>query len=710
MKKTILVLCVATSLVAHAKNLYVIKDNLNAAFPYTSWSTAAINIQDAVNAATAGDTVFVDNGVYDSGSTVTPGYAAENRVVITKNITVHGMSKTGVIISGEDLFSRVRCVYMTAGSLENITLKNGGTQNSGDNRYDQSGGGAYLVYEAQLTDCVITNCSAAKDGGGVYGGEIVDCSILGNTASSHGGGSFSGTLTNCIFSGNSATYGGGSAQGTLTDCSFSENLANYGGGSALGTLTDCTFSENLATSWGGGSYYGSLTYCVFSGNSASYGGGSSYGELTDCTFSGNSATNGGGGNYKGTLTECTLSENSASTGGGSDNGILTNCTLSNNSATDGGGNYGGTLTACLLTANSASHNGGGTSSGTLTRCTLSRNFASNQGGGTAGGNLTECSIMNNTSDTRGGGCYNSVLSRCIISENKADGSGGGIYGYSSGSSATNCIIIGNSAIWGGGSYGDVILHNCTIKGNRASNDGGGCHAGTLYNCIIVDNHADGNGNNLFTPSSIISSCSPDLTPGSQGITNAPNFADVLLHLRSDSPCIDSGVQQGPIGPDFDGLFRPLDGNADGFNYIDMGAHEYASAHVDTDADGLSDAEEVQTYGTDLSNPDTDGDGRTDGDEVAMGFSPTYDEAPAIAQGEDNVINNPADHDLYTSTSIQDLNMGHLMLQVSNNTMNLSLQIQQSATPGSNDWNNVGTPAQWSIPADADTDFFRVQAE
>lgn len=43
--------------------------------------------------------------------------------------------------------------------------------------------------------------------------------------------------------------------------------------------------------------------------------------------------------------------------------------------------------------------------------------------------------------------------------------------------------------------------------------------------------------------------------------------------------------------------------------------------VDTDADGLMDKTEVETYKTDPKNPDTDKDGFKDGYEVRRGYNP-----------------------------------------------------------------------------------------
>ena len=48
---------------------------------------------------------------------------------------------------------------------------------------------------------------------------------------------------------------------------------------------------------------------------------------------------------------------------------------------------------------------------------------------------------------------------------------------------------------------------------------------------------------------------------------------------------------------------------------------YAKAIVDSDHDGLSDADELSIHNTNPTLPDTDGDGTNDGDEVRAGTNP-----------------------------------------------------------------------------------------
>ena len=60
----------------------------------------------------------------------------------------------------------------------------------------------------------------------------------------------------------------------------------------------------------------------------------------------------------------------------------------------------------------------------------------------------------------------------------------------------------------------------------------------------------------------------------------------------------------------------LDTDGDGLSDADeINIHGTNPNDPDTDADGLNDGDEVNTHGTDPLDPDTDGDGLTDGDEV-----------------------------------------------------------------------------------------------
>ena len=69
LRLTVLILLLAVSNLSAATH-YVSLESRNPAPPYTNWTTAAHVIQDAVNAAVAGDTVLVTNGVYAVGATV----------------------------------------------------------------------------------------------------------------------------------------------------------------------------------------------------------------------------------------------------------------------------------------------------------------------------------------------------------------------------------------------------------------------------------------------------------------------------------------------------------------------------------------------------------------------------------------------------------------------------------------------------------------
>ncbi len=212
--------------------------------PFTSWTDAATNIQDAIEAASAGDVVWVTNGVYATGGKVMAGDLT-NRVVIDKALTVQSVNGWAVTtIEGARDFvnvsaTAVRGVWMTNGAvLRGFTVRDGQSRSVGDADTLRSGGGVWCsTTNATIVDSVIRENASAQAGGGCYRGRLENCLVLGNQ-SFNGGGVFGSTVVNSAIVSNSASSsGGGAYQSALTNCTVTFNSASMNGGGTASSLT-----------------------------------------------------------------------------------------------------------------------------------------------------------------------------------------------------------------------------------------------------------------------------------------------------------------------------------------------------------------------------------------------------------------------------------------------------------------------------------------
>ena len=299
---------------------YVAQNGQAPSGTFTSWDTAASNIQDAVNVAYTNSTVWVGAGRY-TASTSSVDYAGTNVVYINRALTLRSSNSApgDSIIDGQGSNRGIAIVY--GSSTTNLFVVNGFT---------------------------ISNCSAnvtsALTSARCYGGGILFLPSSGVT--------WTGVVQNCVICNNSVGPGSG----------YDFGGGIFGGATVSGRyfllVTNCIIRDNLNyKGWGGGLYAGAyggtmVHSCLFENNSAISGGGclGNYSTFINCIFRNNAATgtvsNVGGGGVKGgynTFTNCLGYYNTAAYGGGfswSDNNgplYFYCCTIVSNRSLYGGG-------------------------------------------------------------------------------------------------------------------------------------------------------------------------------------------------------------------------------------------------------------------------------------------------------------------------------------------------------------------------------------
>lgn len=233
-------------------------------------------LQDAINSASNGDTLLVDDGVYSPINWYLKSFDPPI-IIRSKN------GRGNCIIDGghtydesTDTHTGKRCVngnnkYVV--ELYGFTLRNGYSANHGS--------GCFYVKGADL---IIENCVALQYGGGAYSSSLQN-SIIRNCSASRGGGAYNSTLTDCKIYNNIVND---------TDSTYS-----IGGGTYGGTATNCEIFDNeqISTNYnsgGGGTYNTNTTNCYIHDNDSSI---SDYDSVYGGTHKNDLIIGGGNGNY-----------------------------------------------------------------------------------------------------------------------------------------------------------------------------------------------------------------------------------------------------------------------------------------------------------------------------------------------------------------------------------------------------------------------------
>jgi len=245
------------------KQIWYVDSDVTSSGDGQGWSEAFKTIQEAMDAASGGDEIWVKKGTYNLSSQINVDKAVGIYGGFSGGETKRDERNPSTNVTKIDGKSSVyHCFYATSdATLDGLTITGG---NSDGSWPDNSGGGIFIDKSSPvINNCIISENSAAF-GGGIFNSNctttIISCTITKNIAETSGGGMYnsssSSAITNSIISENSASFGGGlynqKSSPTITNCTISGNTATGGGGgirnkeSSSPTINNCVLWENTA--------------------------------------------------------------------------------------------------------------------------------------------------------------------------------------------------------------------------------------------------------------------------------------------------------------------------------------------------------------------------------------------------------------------------------------------------------------------------------